>query len=252
LSTLDVLRRMGANVDFSDDEESPALPPRAPARPAPAPPAAEGPKSSAGASSASAAQAEHHGSQHEDGGAIDHYMSQLLERMRSPNAKTAQNASVPPAAESPAPLRSQPASERVAPAAQPFKPKASQFVPRATAPELAADFSAMRALANNTARQALDTHRRHGQVRSTRGKLLVAGVALTISFALLWLSSEGSSLALWSAIGSLLISSYWGTRFVLLTRRLRGKKETVASGDSEPAPLEPSAAEQAATQEPPT
>ncbi len=222
LSTLDVLRRMGATVNFADDEESPA-PPRASARPVPARPPVESPQPSPGAG-----HADRHGGRHEDGEAIEQYMSQLLQRMRAPKAEEVWGElSPPPKADSPTPPP--PSPREVAPAASPSAPTSpntpSQFVPRALAPELTADFSAMRALANNTARHALDTHRRGRQVRSTRGKLVVAAIALALSFTLLWLSTSGSSLVLWSAVTSLLVSVYWGGRYLLLTRRLRGVAE---------------------------
>jgi hypothetical protein len=83
----------------------------------------------------------------------------------------------------------------------------------------------MRALANNTARQAIDTHHRRGQVRNTRGKLFLAGIALAISIILLRFSA-GTGLTLWTAIGSLLVSIYWGGRYFLLRRKLRSQGRT--------------------------
>jgi hypothetical protein len=246
LSTLEVLRRMGTTLDFTDDEapggeEPPARLP-APARPAPAPLPTERSKSPT-----STGRAEGHASHQEDGEAIEEYMSQLLQRMRGPKAgENAVELSRPPVAESLVPALAEPASEpEPAPVVTSTPP--TQFVPRALAPELTADFSAMRALANTTARQAIDAHRRRRQARFTRGKLTVAAIALTISFALLWLSSDGSHVALWSAIASGLVSVYWGGRYILLAHKLRGKAEEAAA--EEPAVEESDAVESAQEKE---
>src|SRR5206468_1490486 len=113
---------------------------------------------------------------HNDGESIEDYMSQLLQRMRTPKAG---ESTAPPIA----PLLSQAGPAPVVPpvAATETKgprPMPLERAPRLPPPELSADFSAMRALANNTARQAIDTHRRRGLVRSTKGNLLVAATAL--------------------------------------------------------------------------
>jgi hypothetical protein len=232
LSTLEVLRRIGANVDFAEDEEAPRAA-SSPERSAIVSPPAERAKPLAAAG---------HGERHspqEDGDSIEQYMSQLLGRMRAAEVRErAPQADPPPAAAS---------ADRPRPGEMPTPPvqlctsTPRQFAPRALAPELTADFSAMRALANNTARQAIDTHRRRRQVRSTRGKLLVAAVALVLSFALLWVSTGGSRPALWSAVGSLLVSIYWGGRFIRLKRQLRGKPDRERSDDVQQASDEPTA-----------
>src|SRR5205807_1758427 len=112
--------------------------------------------------------------------------------------------------------------------------------------ERSADLSALRALANNTARQAIDTHHHRGQVRSTRGKLLVAGVALAISLTLMCFST-GSGLTLWASIASLLVSLYWGGRYFLLTRKLGFRDLTEESKPDVPPAEKPDAASPAAS-----
>lgn len=233
LSTLEVLRRMGASVDFADDEEAPLAA-------SPTPSAAISPAAERAKPLAAAGQGQRHGQQ-DDGDSIEQYMSQLLGRMRAAEVtERAPQADPPPAAASADRLR--PGDDMPTPpvrlAAVPW-----QLVPRAPAPELIADFSAMRALANNTARQAIDTHRRRRQVRSTRGKLLVAAVALVLSFALLWVSTGGSRPALWSAVASMLVSVYWGGRYIRLKRQLRGKPDRERSDDAQQASEQPTASQ---------
>ena len=104
----------------------------------------------------------------------------------------------------------------------------------------------MRALANNTARQAIDTHRRRGQVRLTQSKLLVGGVALAISGTLMCFST-GNGLTLWASIAALLVSIYWGGRYFLLSRRLRCRQPAAANKPDVPPAERPEVTDPAAS-----
>jgi hypothetical protein len=251
LSTLDVLRRMGATIDLSDDEASVALPPaRAHAGSAPAHPPANPSRPPAAPRHDEALQGDHH----DDGESVEQYMSQLLERLRTTKSTEGGRNTAPLVggkASAPAETAAQGAATQPNPVlpdkVEPLKPPTPRAAagPRAVPPELTADLSAMRALANNTARQAIDSHRRRGQVRATQGKLLIAGVALLISFTLLWFSTGGSRLALCAAILSLLVSAYWIRRYFVLTRKARSAaKPSLPDAGTDTA--EPQAAESTA------
>ena len=87
------------------------------------------------------------------------------------------------------------------------------------------------------------SHGTSGQVRSTQGQLLVAGGALAISVVLVCFST-GNGLTLWAAVASLLVSLYWGGRYVLLTWKLRSqravkKHKPDAQGDKKPDAADP-------------
>jgi hypothetical protein len=248
LSTLDVLRRMGTTIDLTDDDPPVAQPPAEHAPTKLARPLAEHSRLASPPRQSEPASGEHH----DDGESIEQYMSQLLGRLRttkvddsgrvrdsmtggtpSPRAAAAvQSPSTKPG--TPAPT----AAEQ--PKKQPrLMPRTKEATPRAIPPELSADFSAMRALANNTARQAIDTHQRRGQVRAMQGKLLIAIVALLVSFGLMWFSTGGNHLALWASLLSLLVAGYWIRRYVLLTRKSRAEAKQAAKSDphaDEPAP----------------
>jgi hypothetical protein len=227
LSTLDVLRRMGASIDLSNAEESGETPaPGVPARPMPAP-------SPPGSSRSLAAPRHGQPSAHEqgdDGESIENYMSGLLQRLRTGKAEGPERNTISTA---PAQRPSTPLTAERPPGVEKPKPVPSttkEFVPRALPPELTTDLSAMRALANNTARRAIDMHQRRGQVRATKGKLLIAGVALVISIALMWFSTGGNRLALLASVLSLLVSAYWIRRYVLLTRKTRSSGKEASDG----------------------
>jgi hypothetical protein len=212
LSTAEVFQRLGTTVEF--DDETPAHP------------------LSRGAGEASAktlapqsraAQTPSHADEDQD--SIEEYMARLLGRSRTtPLSELKMDAK--PATPSASPESPSPAPPSQGAPAEPYRP-------RAVAPELSTDMSAMRALANNTARQAIDRHARTSQAIATRGKLALALIALALSVILVSFSAN-SAMAFWSSLVAMIVAAYWGARYVLLTRSLkRVVREEQESGKKE-------------------
>jgi len=82
-------------------------------------------------------------------------------------------------------------------AASPLEEKveeAGEFLPRTTAPELPANLSAMRELANTAARTAIDRHVRKHTGRQAAGRLVGAGLTIAASTLLAYWAWKGHSI----------------------------------------------------------
>ncbi len=108
----------------------------------------------------------------------------------------------------------------------PRKREPIELAPRAKAPEKSIDLSAMRELANISAKTAIDRHSRRLLSYSITGKMMVTAVALMVSTALIWMwwAYETSHLTLGAGILSLMVVLFWGVQYIaLLGRRILGK-----------------------------
>jgi hypothetical protein len=160
-----------------------------------------------------------------DDESIECYMDRLLKRVRS--ASPAATATAPPAAlrfetaapPAQAPANAQPADDEV-------------YVPRTTAPELPANLSAMRELANTAARTAIDQHVRKHTGRQAAGRLVAAGLTISTSVLLSYWAWRAHSLQAGVAAGiGGSVGMYW--TFAAL-RRLFGAMRL-----SRPRPTQP-------------
>jgi hypothetical protein len=111
-----------------------------------------------------------------DDESIESYMDRLLKRVRS----------TPPAAGSKAPSAAAPVEVAPPPAPSPARveqivEEPPEYLPRTAAPELPANLSAMRELANTAARTAIDRHVRKHTGRQAAGRLVAAGLTIATS-----------------------------------------------------------------------
>jgi hypothetical protein len=110
----------------------------------------------------------------------------------------------------------QPAADQAAtPAPAPEAPseaslKKEEYLPRSPAPEQTSNLSAMRELANDAARHAIERHIRKHTGKQATGKLLAAGLTVAASLVLAYWAWKGHSLR--AALGALMgagIGTYW-------------------------------------------
>jgi hypothetical protein len=223
----DILRRLGAKVDFSDDRPAGGEPPSSlPSKPVPPPD-----ESRAAPAAARAVAGKEEGEEE----SIDEYMSRLMGRIRA-GSGAAEASSAQRAPEAPRPPRPAPAvwsaesAGQAAPVpAAPGSPMPQEHrresvtvVPRTTAPETHSGLSVLRELANYSAQNAISHHARRVLIGQMYSKLMVIVVALGAAGWLLW---AWKSLMTWeatfySALVALLAAIYWGVQYSLLTGRL--------------------------------
>jgi hypothetical protein len=160
---------------------------------------------------------------------VDDYMTRLLARHRGGGGAEASAPQRPLARPAPAQAatssvaRNAVQTSAAASAAAPTeKQEPLELSPRTVAPEKHSDFSAMRELANFSARGALRRHERRRLSTVTNAKLLVMVVALTVGGSLVWLrrmpTTNGT--AYYSAAAAFLVALLWGAQYLVLTLRL--------------------------------
>jgi hypothetical protein len=145
----------------------------------------------------------------EEEDSIESYMTRLLQRV-SGDSEAAPRWTPPADPDAPpsAPVAAASVSAPPTVEAEAFDPKT--YVPRSTAPELNANLAAMRALANSTARDAIDTSSKRVQLRAAATKLSLSMIAVLTNFALWWLAlrSEGL-LPFFASVMASLCSGAW-------------------------------------------
>jgi hypothetical protein len=144
-------------------------------------------------------------------------MARLMDRIRGLQSGDA------PATHHPAESRStsssapsRPEIKAGSPEPQPAVQDLSEWTPRVAPPELTSNISAMRDLANLSARSALDAHNRKRLQSVVWGKLIVCFVAMTAAAFLTCLSGSGGRLAVGAALVSAVIAVIWGVEYLLL------------------------------------
>jgi len=155
---------------------------------------------------------------------IDEYMARLLDRVRAGSGPSRPfNSPVEATAPNEPGLPSQPGVDGIETTAV----SASQDPPapmtrRAAAPQDSASISAMRELANLSAHAAIDSHARRRLLRMSGAKLVVLLLSLLCGGAMIWMwcSFGASTLAFYSGLVGLLIATYWGVQYAILTGRL--------------------------------
>jgi hypothetical protein len=210
LSSLALLTKMGLAVPSDDESDQP--PPKSKVAPPPA--AKVQPAAHAAGSSA--------GEEEDD---IDAYMARLLDRVggRSSAAGASTAASTPRTAAAPPVEAASPASE-VSPApAAPVEPKRPErgLAPRTLPPELSADLSAMREVANANARSAIKTHLHRTVSKALVKRMWACLVMLLVCAALIWRHFEGMPWMLEAAAVIGLLTVLMGTKQLYAMRKFR-------------------------------
>jgi hypothetical protein len=221
VNLMEILRRTGANLDFAEAEaeaesaglvtvpqppepvasEPPMPEPMIPEPMVPKPPVAS------------------HGDDEES---IDDYMVKLLERVRggAPAGPSSYQmpASRPPTPPAPVAAMSEPA----VPAAGGESANPKEMAPRAVAPEKNVNLSAIRELANLQAKSALTQHERRRLSISSRAKLLVTIVALSVGMFLIWarLTQGLPDNTVYAAAIAFTVAVFWGFQYFVVTGRL--------------------------------
>ncbi len=211
----EVLRRVGAQVEMEEDASlarSTSTPRREP------------PPSDSQPAPTSAAE-------HGDQDSIDAYMSRLMQRVRSKSDEPGLGTYAPSHSEPPVAQRAQ--SNAVAdlsstghppglrPAAAPRQPV--QLSPRSAAPEKHIDFSALRDLANLSARTAISRHSHRIIIDTMRSKLAMALLALAAGGGLFWMWQRYGAVevTLYYSLAAVIVAVYFGVQYALLTGKLR-------------------------------
>jgi hypothetical protein len=160
---------------------------------------------------------------------VDDYMSRLMDRIRSSAGDSGPSTYTPPKSEPRRPAGSQPAAAEVArpriiaQAQTPIEQREPvQMSPRTVAPESRVNFSALRELANLSARADIDRHARQTLIRTIYSKLAVAVVAFLSGAVLLWMwnSIQTGNQTFYSSLAALLIAIFWVLEYAILTGRL--------------------------------
>jgi hypothetical protein len=216
VSLADVLRRVGAadllaETVAEEEAEEPAevtpLPPPATVEP-------RSPKASV-----------HHEGEEES---IDDYMSRLMERVRGGTGRTEsparrpQNTTPQAAPEAPRAVEVKAAETSTPVPVTPRPPEPVERAPRKAAPEKEVGLSAMRELANLSAKNAISQHARRQMIVSTRDKLLVAVAGLVVGAVMLWFWGRplAAPLTFYSAIASFIVALFWGMQYAVMTGHL--------------------------------
>jgi len=211
-SSEDVLRRLGIAPSFDreegeDEEEQQGRSPHAAETVQLAPETPDSPRPA----------------DEEEDESINDYMARLLDRVRTGTDGSGEpKACVPsvPAAPVSAPS-APPASEATdsppqAPAAK--TGEKGKLSPRAVVPEKSVNLSAMRDLANLSARAAIDHHARRRLLGQAANKLLVAIVALATGAILFWIwwAKTHDHVTLYAAVAGLVVALVWLGQSLLL------------------------------------
>jgi hypothetical protein len=145
-----------------------------------------------------------------DDESIESYMDRLLKRVRSaPPSEVAKPQPAAPRATSPPPVPVAPAPSIPASGEHPVE-ELPEYLPRTAAPELPANLSAMRELANTAARTAIDRHVRTRTGRQAAGRLLSSSLTIATSVLLSYWAWRAHSLqaAVGAGIGGF-VGLYW-------------------------------------------
>jgi hypothetical protein len=167
---------------------------------------------------------------------VDEYMANLMERLQR-NLSTA--AATRPSGE-PARPASPARPDELSPSFRPSDARPSE--PRRIVPvENATDRSAMRELANQNARQALEVHSRKRLVQVAWGKLILAIVATGASLAVVQITRLGSTVALVALLVCMGAATWWTCQFLRLTARRSSHPQVETKAEPPVAPAAPAA-----------
>ena len=162
---------------------------------------------------------------------IEEYMNKLMHRVRTSTGES-EGASRMPQRSEPSRFAREPSDSAAAaellmpqpvesmPDLPPAPSKPAQ--PRSPAPEKRTDLSALRELANLSAKSAISEHARNTLIHTMYSKLIVTSVALVAGIGLLWMWSRfgACELTLYSSLVAIAAAVFWGAEYALLTGRL--------------------------------
>ena len=227
-----ILERMGRTDLLRDDDDSDDGDSGDDGQPSPFPAGEAAAPNRADATGGAPADSSSAGSSDADDESVDEYMADLLRRVRGESEGASQPADAATQSKRekvkrPVPYESVVADEQSIDAtaserSEPSKRSRASLAPRARAPEDMAGLTAMRELANSTARTAVDRHARQVLEQAQKSKLLVAFVGAAMGAALFWMWSgkDGQPLTYYAALVSLLIAGLWLVQYAILTGRL--------------------------------
>lgn len=114
------------------------------------------------------------------------------------------------------------------------------YVPRSSAPELTKNLSAMRELANSTARQAIDASSKRQRRGLAHGKYLFALVTTAVAFGSYWFASVyGSALSYGGAITATITAGWWWFQAFALWRAVRREERAEQQAEARSLAQEP-------------
>jgi len=93
--------------------------------------------------------------------------------------------------------------------------------PRSMAPELSSNLAAMRELANQNTRAALDKHVQKRWYRAAVGKAIVSAVSIGASASLIYLDSDSESITFYAGVIGLVVAIFWSVQSYTLMRQVR-------------------------------
>lgn len=148
---------------------------------------------------------------------IEDYMARLLKRVRGeelgstplPAANIAENCQPSTFGNDVVSAKSADRDESLDPAT---------YVPRRQAPEASNNLAAMRELANQSARAAIQTSEKHRKKTASRSKLAIAGAAAVIGFGLLLLSNGILSLTVFGALSFFGVAGFLGHQAIAMRK----------------------------------
>ena len=165
-------------------------------------------------------------SREEEEESIEDYMTRLLDRagsgqsrpsepLASPSTSRTEEDAVPTAS----PVSTDSAAQSSPPVVDPEEPR--ETAARAAGWKNSIDLSAMRELANLSARTAIDRHAKKMRWSTATGKLLVAFVGLAAGLVLIWIwwAKAPNPVTLCEAITGFFVALFWGIWSVFSGRR---------------------------------
>jgi len=174
IDTASILAKFGHSMDMSDEDDEPVTPVTPPVSiPTPEPETAF--------------------SESEDD-SIQDYMNQLMQRVGTPAETPAQPKPEPSKAVEKAAEKRVPETVEAPPAQEVGPLNPSEFVPRAVAPEASSSLQALRAVANTSARSAIDVHQRRNYDQYSMVCWFISIVSGVVCFAMAFLSETLFSL----------------------------------------------------------
>ena len=203
----------GTKTAFLDDDMSRGSMPQSSASLG-TPPPAPNPYGGADSTHSSSPSAPSASFDDDDDESIDDYMAQLMARVggssqpATPPIKPEQPkpAQAAAAAASPSPAATNAAPEQTQERSVPLDP--AEFVPRAVAPEASSNLRALRAVANTSARSAIDRHQRRSFDNKAYICWFIAIVAAIVCFSMAFFAKEIVSLPTLVSMLALLISFF--------------------------------------------
>ncbi len=167
---------------------------------------------------------------------VQEYLNNLLQRSGGqiiPTATTSHKPKPPsePAEKKPLPQPSQTSAEALPADAEPAAPE--EYRPRSAPPELASNYAAMRALANQMARTAIDQSRQSRWLQAVIFKAMIAGGALVATVLFGRLSERLFSLEFLTAGGAAIVGILFALEALVLSNQIRivSRRTKMGKGD---------------------